>query len=536
MGCKTEFINYAETGYFSPLVLDYLQEDPKLKPYYVYSPRHPDFDKIIETRKAFSTDRKLLVGELEKTYSGIPLDEAVRKNLRLLSEEDTFTVCTAHQPNLFTGYLYFVYKIIHAIKLAAYLKGRYPQYNFVPVYYMGSEDNDLEELGTMHLYGKTYHWQTNQSGAVGRMRPENIEGLINTVTQELGHNEHVRELKTLLREAYLHHTDIQTATLYLVNALFGRLGLVGLIADTPGFKNAFSTVMREDLFEQRAFSVVNKTIEALSTHYHAQATPREINLFYLDNQLRERMVKEGDQWAVLNTDKTFNRQEMEEELQKHPERFSPNVILRGVLQETILPNIAFIGGGGELAYWMELKELFTHFKVPFPLLMLRNSVLWVDEKSVKRLQKVDLQPRALFMETDALISEFVKKNTKEELVLKKEYLEIEKLFATLEQKAANIDVTLKASVGAERTKALRSIGKLEHKFLKAEKNKFGWQTELIRKVKSHLFPQNALQERVENILPYYALYGADFINDLYEHLDPMNRKFTILREEATDVK
>lgn len=531
MDCTTELIDYVDTGYFSSLVLDYLKEDEKLVPFYKYSPRNPDFEKIITTRKKIPTNRQLLVEELQSAYANLETDEAVTKNIRLLSDENTFTICTAHQPNLFTGYLYFIYKIVHAIKLAVSLKKQFPQYNFVPVYYMGSEDNDLEELGTVYLDGKVYQWETKQSGAVGRMQPEKIAPLIDEITKKLGNNEDAREIKHLLQQAYLHHPDIQSATLYLVNALFSRFGLVVINADTPGFKRTILPMMEEEIFEQRSLPIVNQTIEQLSQHYHAQATPREINLFYLETQLRERIVREGDQWRVLNTDKVFNRQQMKLELHDHPERFSPNVILRGILQETILPNIAFIGGGGELSYWMELKALFDHFKVPFPLLMLRNSVLWADDKSVKRLKKINLQPKDLFADTETIIGEFVKKNTQEELVLKEEYLEIEKLYSELEHKAANIDVTLKASVGTERTKALRSIGKLEHKFLRAEKNKFGWQTELIRKAKSRLFPRNGLQERVENILPFYALYGRQFIDILYHNLDPMNREFTIIKEK-----
>lgn len=530
MDCTTELIPYADTGYFSSLVLDYLVEDPKLKSFYSYSPQQPEFDKIIAARKGFFTNRALLVAELQKAYAELKTDETVLQNIRLLADENTFTVCTAHQPNLFTGYLYFIYKIVHAIKLAASLKERFPRYHFVPVYYMGSEDNDLDELGTFYLKGKKYRWQTGQSGAVGRMQTENIKPLIDEITKKLGNGEFAREIEQILRQAYLHHPDIQSATLYLVDQLFGRYGLVVVNADTPGFKKATLPVMREELFEQNSAPVVHKTIEQLSVHYHAQATPREINLFYLETQLRERIVREGDHWKVLNTDKVFTRQQLEQELENHPERFSPNVILRGILQETILPNIAFIGGGGELSYWMELKALFAHYNIHFPLLMLRNSVLWMDDKSVKRLQKVDMQPKDIFADTETLISEFVRKNTREELVLKDEYLEIEKLFSALGRKAANIDVTLKASVEAEKTKALRSIGRLEHKFLKAEKNKFSWQTELIRQVKSHLFPQNKLQERVENILPFYAIYGPEFLDVIYHSLDPLNKEFTLIKE------
>lgn len=529
MDCTAEFIDYADTGYFSRLVLDYLHEDPKLAPFYQYSPVLPDFEEIIRARASLATDRQLLVTELQRAYTGLQMEEAVAQNIRMLADSNTYTVCTAHQPNLFTGYLYFVYKIMHAIKLAASLKARYPQYNFVPVYYMGSEDNDLEELGTVHIEGETFRWDTRQSGAVGRMKPEGLERMIAEVTKHLGVNEFQQEITGLLQEAYLGHRDIQSATLFLVNALFGRYGLITVIADTPAFKRAFLPVMRKELFEQCSFPVVNRTIESLSEHYHAQAAPREINLFYLGDQSRERIVFEHGRWQVLHTKISFTAEQLAEELQDHPERFSPNVILRGLFQETILPDVAFIGGGGELSYWLELKALFAHFNIPFPLLMLRNSVLWVDQKSVQRLEKVGLTPAGLFKDTETLIADFVKAHTQADLVLKKEYGEIEKLYAALEKKAENVDITLKASVGAERTKSLRSIGKLEHKFLRAEKNKFTWQSDLIRHVKGRLFPHNALQERVENLLPFYAAYGKAFIDVLYHHLDPGNPHFTILK-------
>lgn len=529
MDCKTELIDYADTGYFSPLILDYLKEDPKLRPFYKYPPNNPDFQEAIHARKTFPTNRTLLVNEIKNIYRDIKQDKKVIVNIELLADENTFTICTAHQPNLFTGYLYFIYKILHAIKLASFLKKQYPQYNFVPVYYMGSEDNDLEELGTVHIDGKTFQWQTSQTGAVGRMQPENIEPLINEITKHLGINDHAREIITWLKEAYLQHKDIQTATLYLVNALFGKYGLVVVNADSLGFKRAILPVLKEELFQESSFKIVNKTIDKLLLHYHAQASPREINLFYLNEQIRERIIKKDDVWQVLNTNKTFTREQLEQELNAHPERFSPNVILRGILQETILPDIAFIGGGGELSYWMELKGVFEHYNVPFPLLMLRSSVLWVDEKSVRRLQKVDLKPKDLFTDTESLISDFVKKHAMDKLVLKEEYQQIETIYQGLEKKAENIDITLKASVGAERKKALCSIGKLEHKFLRAEKKKFAWQTELIRKVKNKLFPNNNLQERVENILPFYAVYGPDFIDKVYFELDPLNPGFTLIQ-------
>ena len=532
MDCTTASVDYADTGYFSPLILDYLKEDPKLRPFYLYSSRNPDFDKIIAARRTFKTDRALLVSELRESYKNLPESEKVQANISRLAEENTFTVCTAHQPNLFTGYLYFAYKILHAVKLAATLCEQYPDCHFVPVYYMGSEDADLEELGTVELYGQPYRWETQQTGAVGRMQTEQLEALIAQISGALGQHGFAQELADLLKQAYVEQADIQTATLWLVHALFGRFGLVTLNADRPALKRAFLPVMEDELLHQTAAPLVEKTIQALSAHYHAQAAPRPINLFYLDTQLRERLEYDQDQWQVLHTDITFTRERLLEELHAHPERFSPNVILRGLYQETLLPNVAFIGGGGELAYWLELSGLFAHYNVPFPLLMLRNSVLWADDTSVRRLEKVGLQVQDLFRDTEDLINAYVKTNTQEELVLKGEYQQVEELFAALEKKAVHIDVTLKASVEAARTRTLRTIGRLEHKLLRAEKNKFSWQTELIREVKRRLFPHNKLQERVDNLLPYYAVYGPDFLDTLLAQLHPLNPAFLIVKEKG----
>jgi bacillithiol biosynthesis cysteine-adding enzyme BshC len=530
LDCKTELISYADTGYFSSLILDYLKEDIRLKPFYQYSPINPDFEEIIKQRKQFPTDRELLVRELKLQYKGIEISDKVSQNIQLLNDQNTFSVCTAHQPNLFTGYLYFVYKILHTIKLAEYLKEKYPSYHFVPVYYMGSEDNDLEELGTVHTGDHTYRWQTKQRGAVGRMRTDDLKPMIEEVTQHLGTNEYARKITEIIKAAYLEHADIQSATAHLVNALFGEYGLITIIADTPGFKKAILPAMKEDIFNETPFKIVSAVTGKISKYYHAQATPREINLFYLDDQLRERIVKEENNWHVLNTEIRFSRDQLESELESHPERFSPNVILRGILQETILPNIIFIGGGGELSYWMELKELFKHFKVPYPLLMLRCSALWVDSKSMQRLKKVRLGPKDLFLDTETLINNFVENNTQQQLVLKDEYEQIEKLYTVLDKKAAGIDVTLRASAAAEKKKSLISIGKLEHKFLRAEKKKFAWQTELIRNVKNELFPHHHLQERWENLLPFYATYGHGFMETIYRQLDPLNKAFTIITD------
>lgn len=524
-------IPYGKTGYFNQLVIDFLAEHPNLRPFYKYSPVHPDFEAVIQSKKAFPQQRDTLVAALRDQYKGLNITESVRNNIDSLLDQQTFTITTAHQPNIFTGYLYFVYKILQTIKLADQLRSQYPQYKFVPIYYMGSEDADLDELGHVYIDGKTITWPTGQQGAVGRMQPEGFEELIGKIKDALGYGPYAEELIDLIKRAYLGHPNIQEATLYLVNELFGRYGLVVLVPDNPILKKLFVPVMKDELLNQHSYRIVSETIEQISKHHKVQANPREINLFYLTENSRERIVQVGDIWKVLHLPVEFTAASLEKELEQHPERFSPNVILRGMFQETILPNIAFIGGGGEIAYWLELQELFAHYRVPFPVLILRNSFLLTDANSQQRLQKLGLNITDLFEDTEELINRFVKEHTNAALVLKDEYAAVEKLFDDLVLKARSIDVTLEASVAAERTRAVKSIGKLEHKFLKAEKKKFGWQTEQIRNLKARLFPANSLQERKENFMPWYVQQGPAFFDLVLEHIDPLSDQFGIIYQQ-----
>lgn len=511
-----------------------------MKPFFTHPPTLQGIQKAMEARKRFATNREVLVQELKKQYEGIDTSDKVRKNIDSLLSPDTFTITTAHQNNIFTGPLYLIYKIVHTIKLADHLKASLPEQNFIPVFYIGSEDADLDELNHIHLGKEKLVWETKQTGAVGRMKiDKGLIKLIGLMEGQLSVLPNGNEIISLLKEHYKDGTTIKDATFRFVNSLFAEYGLVVLLPDNAALKNQMTKLFEDDLLHQTASGIVEKTDKKLqAAGYKVQAHPREINLFYLLNDKRERIEKQGTRYQptgqagkAQGTGLDLSEDELKKELQEHPERFSPNVILRGLYQETILPNLAFIGGGGETAYWLQLKDLFDHYKVPFPVLVLRNSFLVVEKKWQEKVTHLGFTVEDFFLPEQELMSRLVAKESRNEIKLNGSFTGIEKLYDGFKKQAASVDSTLEKHVDALKLQTVFRLQELEKKMLRAEKRKFADQQRQIHTIKEHLFPGDGLQERQENISYYYAKWGREFIQKLYKHSLGLEQEFVILQEK-----
>ena len=536
MDCTSTKTAYGDTGFFSKIILDYLKADKLLEPFYSYPVSVDGIKAAIKDRKKYPTDRRLLVEELQKHYPATGTAEKVKKNIDLLLSENTFTVTTAHQPNIFTGHLYFIYKILHAIKLAEFLKTKIPGSDFVPVFYMGSEDADLEELGHVYINGIKHEWKTNQAGAVGRMKVDKVlikvlDDISGEITVHPFGNEIIEQMKT----CYTEGSTIEQATFKLINGLFGEYGLVVLLPDNPALKKAFIPVVEKELTETFSHPLVESTAAKFPKEYKVQASGRELNLFYLKDDLRERIVAENSKFKIHfakgGTKLEFDKAGMAEELKGHPENFSPNVILRPVYQEMILPNIAFIGGGGEIAYWLELKKVFEAVNIPFPVLVLRNSFMMVEERFSSLVSRLGISTADLFKSENDILSELVKRNTTMQLSLEKEKQAIHNFYKKLKATAGTVDITLQLHTEALQKQALNKIEALEKKMLRAEKKKFDAQQRQLHKLKTQLFPNDGLQERIENLMPFYAKWGKDFIDAIYKNSLGLEQEFVILEEK-----
>ncbi|CAN5473366.1 bacillithiol biosynthesis cysteine-adding enzyme BshC [soil metagenome] len=528
MEANCTYLPYSKTSYFSGITIDYINGDERLHPFYKYPINIDGIKQSIDARRQFPQQKAVLVEELQKQYNGLGLTQAVNDNILLLLNENTLTVTTAHQPNIFTGPLYFVYKILHTIKLANVLKQQLPEYNFVPVYYMGSEDADLDELGTINIDGVSYKWNTNQTGAVGRMKVD--AAFLQLITQmhgQLGVLPHGNELIDIFRKVYTKGKTIQQATLEIVNHLFGNYGVVVLIPDNANLKRLFHEVIEKELRQQFSYYAVSETITLMEKHYKVQAGGRALNLFYLKDNRRERIEKEGDVYKVEALGLNFTEQEILTELNNSPERFSPNVILRGAFQETILPNIAFIGGGGELAYWLELKKVFEAVNIPYPVLLLRNSFLVIEDKWAQKTKELGLSASELFKPVFEIMHLIVAARSSNQFALNGELKKVEDLYEQIGKLANAVDKTLKNHVAALKTKAVKRLQELEKKMVRAEKKKFEAEQRHLEKIRSTLFPQNNLQERVENISLLYSTYGKGFIDLLLNHSLALEQEFAV---------
>jgi bacillithiol synthase len=525
----SDCISYQNSGYFSKLMHDYLDQKSELKQLYNRFPTLENFEKqIIEKESNFDhANRISLVNTLKKQYQHIDISDANKQNIELLELQNTFTITTGHQLNLFSGPLYFLYKIISTINLTKELKSKYPAYNFVPVYWMATEDHDFEEINYFNFKGKKFRWNKESTGPVGRLSTEGLAEFFEIYSQELGSSTNANQLKKLFEEAYLRHENLADATRFLANSLFAGYGLVIIDADDTDLKRAFIPFVKEELENQTSFKTVQKTIEQLQD-YSVQVNPREINLFYIEDKLRERIIFEKDKYYVNNTRISFSKDEILQLLESNPEKFSPNVIMRPLYQEIILPNLCYIGGGGEIAYWLELKAFFDAVNIAFPMLLVRNSVLLATEKQAKKADNLNLSWADLFTKPADLLDAITHKLSAFPIDLTSQKEALEKQFKYLYELADQTDKSFSGAVKAQEVKQKKGLENLEKRLLKAQKRKLDDELQRVTDLQFELFPNKSLQERQANFSEFYLEKGEQLIPLLIQKLKPLEHNFDII--------
>ncbi len=248
--------------------------------------------------------------------------------------------------------------------------------------------------------------------------------------------------------------------------------------------------------------------------------------------MRERIEWDGENFNTVQSGLKFTPDQMRAELQNYPERFSPNVVIRPLYQEFILPNLVYVGGGGEIAYWLERKKQFEHFNINYPMLVRRHSVLWIDKATGKKLKKLGMTAAQFLKEDiDTLIKDYIEKTAETPLQLTDEKKELAELFSRIEILAGQVDSTLIKTVRAEKANQLKSLGQLESRLVRAEKQKHETAINQIKGVNDKFFPNGSFQERYDNFIPFFLKYGEQWFDILAPHFTPFCKELLVFMEE-----
>ena len=527
-GMQIHRIPHTSTQRLTDLASRVVSADPALTGFYRPFANQPDAAHVQQQGKRFTAQQRQTLKEvLTAQYHHIK--DAPTTQIDSLLSPKSFTITTGHQLNLFTGPLYFLYKIIDVIKIANQWNAQKDGNAYVPIYWMASEDHDFEEINHFSVNGQSVHWSRDNKGPVGRLSTEGLAEVLEVWKQHLGDRPHAIELQTLFSKSYVAHDNLVDATRFLVHQLFGDYGLVIVDGDDTRLKQDFAPYIQreceEQLIQKRSATTVGKLKDALQTQMKVQVNPRDINLFYMGVSGRHRLEKTAKGYGVVNTEILFTKKELLNEIQSHPERFSPNALFRPIYQEVVLPNLVVVGGGSELAYWLQLSEVFASFDLPMPMLKLRSSVLLISDKQQQKLKKLDISIADLFLPTNELINHRVRQISNIDIDLGEFKAHLNQQFEALYSLAKQTDASFLGAVEAQEKKQKKGIDRLEKRLLKAQRKKLVDHINRLTELQQELFPMGDLQERRVNFAEFVLQYADDFIPFLMKHIDPNEKDF-----------
>ena len=530
---SSQQIPYVKTQMLPKLLNQVLLGNPQLGNFYGNLPKIESFaEQISSKKKTFSAkNRQILVKGLHKQYNYLSPDDYTKMQIDSLKDNQTFTVTTGHQLNLMGGAIFFIYKIISVINLANELQKKYPKNKFVPIFWMASEDHDFNEINHFNVGDEKLQWLQNAKGPVGRFSTRGLVDIYKKFSIAVKKTPYGKELKDLFNQSYISSKNLADATRCLVHNIFGKEGIVIIDGDESIFKSLFVSHIKNELIDKLSFNSVTKTnnkIKNIDKNFKIQVNPRSINLFYMKDNIRQRIVENEGIFQVLNTSLNFTLDDLIKEIDKYPARFSPNVLMRPIYQECILPNLSYTGGSNELSYWLQLKSYFDTSKVCFPILMHRNSAIIVSKKHLRQLKKLNLQVDDLFLSKDDLKTKIAKNYTKQNIDFSSLKNYLKKQFEDLYTIAKQTDSSFLGAVSAQEKKQINGLSKLEKRLLKAEKNKYSDHIEKALSLQKTLFPNGNLQERSINFSSFYAIHGHDFIQKLKSEMEPFQQSLSII--------
>lgn len=509
-------INSKEIKFYPSLINDYISG--KLNKDGIINWKYSESQvlKNASNRNFSKFQREVLVAGLKKQYKNFQLTKSEEKSLSLLSKDNSYTITTGHQLNLLGGAQFFYTKILDVIRLASKLSAN-SEYNFVPIFWMASEDHDYEEISNVSIFGKKISCPGLNKGPVGRISNTHFLDFIAEVEIVLGDEERFKEIKKIISIAFNDHKTLSEITRSFVRSLFSDKGLLIIDGDDEDFKKQFSKIAIQEVENQTSYKAVEKQL-LLMRNYKIQVNPRDINLFYIEDKVRERIVKTELGFSTVNRLKNWTSKSFKDLSINSASSISPNVLLRPLYQELILPNVAYIGGAGEISYWLELEPMFKDFGVQYPLPIVRTSYFVVPQKIMNWLENNKIDFIDLFGNKDKLLNDLIKLIGSKGVSLEKEKEELKQFHKKLIKKAKLISVDLEKVILGEEKRAINALINVEKRFVNAEKKNHEQTICKLNNIISKVFPRGVPMERDQSFIPLITREEFQFTepNDLFK--------------------
>ncbi len=525
---------HSDDAGFSKLFIDYVTNFSRIKDYYsgdFKDDKH--WQAKLEAVVARKLDRSTLVQDLSNQNRDFHCGIKTLANIDLLLNDNTVALVTGQQVGLFSGSLYTLYKTLTTIKLSERLSQQYPEYNFVPIFWLEGEDHDFEEVSSFSILNSSnelirLQYQVDEKtvgknmGAVGSIHfDDSISALFKTLRQTLVPTEYSAKVIELFETAYQKGMTFSKAFVYLLNVLLEDSGLIFFDPHNASTKRILKPIFEQELKNvSHSCQLVITQSEHLEQQYHAQVKPRPVNLFFFHNGGRYAIEPHTDGFSLKGTRRTFSLNEMLNFLQTDPNLFSPNVVLRPICQDYLFPTLSYVAGPSEIAYFAQLKLLYEKFNIPEPLIYPRASATIVEERIQKVLDKYHLQPVDFFSDIEILkgrVAETISDFKVEELFSNTVGTVSESL-TSLKDGLEAIDQTLVPAMENTLTRIQSSLHQLKEKTIAAQKRQHEISLRQLDKVSSNLFPNSSLQEREINIIYFLNKYGLEFLRWLRAEL------------------
>lgn len=517
----------ADLGAFPDLFVDYCTNFASVADFYAGDWRDESARAGVADRAAARPiDRDAMADVLAEQNEDWGAGTTAQQNVEALRDPATVAVVTGQQVGLFTGPLYTIYKTITVLQLAdewAEQTGR----TVVPVFWVEGEDHDFEEIATAHVLHRnedvslSYEPGVDDNpGAVGRLPlTEAIDDVIGRLDEVLPPSDFKPSIMERVRAAYQPGTPIEDAFAHLLRSLFEGEGLVFMNPDDERLKALSRPLFRRELEDPETPAArIDATSRALRDRgYHTQVHARPTNLFWLGDDARTPIDLGDDGHFVLRgTDRTFTRAELLDRLDDEPERFSPNVILRPLMQDHLLPTAAYVAGPGEVSYFAQYGDVYDWAGLDMPIIHPRASVSLVEGKVQKVLDKYDLGVCDFRADLDALFQDVVVDTMEVDIdaLFQDASTEVHKALNALKPDVEAVDQTLGAATEATRAALVDEMNDLKQKVVRAEKRQQDEVRTQLEKAHANLRPGGTLQERTINVLYYLNKYSLDLIDDL----------------------